>query len=58
MTELTSKKIEGDTEYLDKLRFYEILNVIKHVLTICKNRTEKDLNNALISECHIAKPIH
>jgi hypothetical protein len=58
MTELTSKKIEGDQEYVDKLRFHEILNVIEQVLTIGKNKTEKDLNNALISECHIAKPIH
>ena len=58
MTELTSKKIEGDQEYLDKLRFYEVLNIIEKVLTVCKNRTEKDLNNALISECHIAKPVH
>ena len=58
MTELTSKKIEGDQEYLDKLRFHEILNVIEQVLTVGKNKTEKDLNNALISECHIAKPVH
>jgi hypothetical protein len=58
MTELTSKKIDGDSEYLDKLRMQEILYVIKHVLTIGKNKTGKDLNNALISECHIAKAVH
>jgi hypothetical protein len=58
MTELTSKKIEGDQEYVDKLRIHEILNVIERILTVGKSKTEKDLNNALISECHIAKPIH
>jgi len=58
MTELTSKKIEGDQEYFDKLRFYEVLNIIEKVLTVGKNKTKKDLNNALISECHIAKAVH
>ena len=58
MTELTSKKIEGDQEYVDKLRIHEILNVIEQVLTVGKSKTEKDLNNALISECHIAKADH
>ncbi len=58
MTEIISKKIEGDQEYIDKLRFYQILKVIEQVLTVSKSKTEKDLNNALISECHIAKPVH
>ena len=58
MTELTSKKIEGDQEYLDKLRIHEILNVIEQILTIGKNKTEKDLNNALIYECHFTKAVH
>ena len=40
------------------MRFYEILNVIERVLTVGKSRTEKDLNNALISECHVSKPVH
>jgi len=58
MTELTTKKIEGDQEYIDKLRVYERLNVIERVLTAGKNKTEKDLNNALISECHFTKAVH
>ena len=36
MIELTSKKIECDQDYIDKLRFYEILNVIERVLTFGK----------------------
>ena len=58
MNELTSKKIECDQEYIDKLRFYQILNVIEQVLTVGKSKTEKDLNNAFISECHFTKAEH
>jgi hypothetical protein len=58
ITCVISKKIEGDVEYLDKLRMQEILYVIKHVLTVGKSKKWKDLNNALIYECHVAKPRH